>query len=262
MQPSDNLRAVITLAVCSAKGGVGKTSVVLGLASAALRRGTSTLVVDLDPQADATSGLDVTAQRAHDVADVLATPKRKVAEGAVAPSGWVADHPGLLDVLTGSSSSADLDGPGEDPEALTSLRRALRRLDDHDLALLDCPPSLGGLTRRAWQACDAVLVVSDASRFSVAAVDRTLREVRALRSAPAVVGVVVNRFVTRSGEQRFRLEELRSLFGDLVLEPLPDRVAVPQSQGSGVPLHALRSAPAKALAAQFDGVLDRVLATT
>ena len=91
--------------------------------------------------------------------------------------------------------------------------------------------------------------------------DRTLREVRALRSAPVVVGVVVNRYVVRSGEQRFRLEELRSLFGALVLDPLPDRVAVPQSQGAGVPLHALKSAPAKAMAAQFDGLLDRVLAT-
>ena len=251
--------AVISLAVCSAKGGVGKTSVVLGLASAALHRGTSTLVVDLDPQADATSGLDVIAQREHDVAAVLRTPKRRVAEDAVAPSGWVDDQPGLLDVLTGSDASADLDAPGSDEEALTALRRALRKLDDHDLALLDTPPSLNGLTRSAWRAADAVLVVSDASRFSVAAVDRTLREVRALRNAPRVVGILVNRFVPRSGEQRFRYEELQSLFGDLVLDPVPDRVAVPQSQGAGVPLHALRTRPAQAVAGQFDAVLDRVL---
>ena len=250
---------MITLAVCSAKGGVGKTSVVLGLASAALGRGTTTLVVDLDPQADATSGLDVTAQRRHDVAAVLTAPKRQVAEQAVAPSGWVQDQPGLLDVLTGSADSADLDVPGAGTEELKSLRRALRKLDDHDLALLDTPPSLNGLTRSAWQASDAVLVVSDASRFSVAAVDRTMREVRALRSAPQVVGVLVNRYQSRSAEQRFRLEELRSLFGALVLEPVPDRVAVPQSQGAGLPLHALRTAPARAVAAQFDDVLERVL---
>ncbi|WP_432519410.1 ParA family protein [Kineococcus sp. SYSU DK006] len=250
---------MISLAVCSAKGGVGKTSVVLGLASAALQRGTSTLVVDLDPQADATSGLDVSAQRPHDVAAVLRNPKRRVAEEAVAPSGWVSDHPGLLDVLTGSAESAGLDGPDADEEALRSLRRALRKVDDHDLALLDTPPSLNGLTRSAWRAADAVLVVSDASRFSVAAVDRTLREVRALRPAPRVVGVLVNRFTQRSGEQRFRYEELRSLFGDLVLEPLPDRAAVPQSQGAGLPLHALRARTAKTLALQFDAVLDRVL---
>jgi chromosome partitioning protein len=250
---------VISLAVCSAKGGVGKTSVVLGLASAALHRGTSTLVVDLDPQADATSGLDVTAQRDHDVAAVLRTPKRKVAEEAVAPSGWVDDHPGLLDVLTGSASSAGLDTPDADDEALKSLRRALAKLDDHDLALLDTPPSLNGLTRSAWRAADAVLIVSDASRFSVAAVDRTVREVQALRSAPRIVGIQVNRFTQRSGEQRFRLEELQSLFGDLVLEPLPDRVSVPQSQGAGVALHSLRTRTAKTLAGQFDLVLDRVL---
>lgn len=250
---------MISLAVCSAKGGVGKTSVVLGLASAALHRGASTLVVDLDPQADATSGLDVTAQRDHDVAAVMREPRRRVAEDAVAPSGWVDDHPGLLDVLTGSADSAGLDTPEADEEALKALRRALRKLDDHDLALLDTPPSLNGLTRSAWRAADAVLVVSDASRFSVAAVDRTLREVRALRGGPEVVGVLVNRFTPRSGEQRFRYEELRSLFGELVLEPLPDRVAVPQSQGAGVPLHSLRSRPAQAVAERFDAVLDRVL---
>jgi len=250
---------VISLAVCSAKGGVGKTSVVLGLASAALQRGTSTLVVDLDPQADATSGLDVSAHRDHDVASVMRTPRRRVAEDAVAPSGWVDDHPGLLDVLTGSAASAGLDTPETDEEALKSLRRALKKLDDHDLALLDTPPSLNGLTRSAWRAADSVLVVSDASRFSVAAVDRTLREVRALRSAPQVVGVLVNRFNPRSGEQRFRQEELRSLFGDLVLDPLPDRVAVPQSQGAGVPLHSLRTKTARTVAEQFDTVLERVL---
>jgi chromosome partitioning protein len=256
------LTAVITLAVCSAKGGVGKTSVVLGLASAALHRGTSTLVVDLDPQADATSGLDVSAHRDHDVAAVLRTPRRRVAEDAVAPSGWVDDHPGLLDVLTGSAASAGLDTPEADEETLKSLRRALGKLDDHDLALLDTPPSLNGLTRSAWRAADAVLVVSDASRFSVAAVDRTIREVRALRSSPEVVGVLVNRYTQRSGEQRFRYEELQAMFGDLVLEPLPDRVAVPQSQGAGVPLHSLRAKAAKTVAEQFDAVLDRILRTT
>ena len=55
------MRAVIVLSVSSLKGGVGKTSVTLGLASAALARGVPTLVVDLDPQADATTGLDVAA---------------------------------------------------------------------------------------------------------------------------------------------------------------------------------------------------------
>ena len=253
-------RAVITLAVCSAKGGVGKTSVVLGLASSALHRSVSTLVVDLDPQADATSGLDVTAQRPHDVAAVLRTPKRRVAESAVAPSGWVDDHPGMLDVVTGSAASAGLDAPDPAEVDLEALRRALRKLDDHQLALLDCPPSLGGLTRSAWRASDAVLVVSDASRFSVAAVGRTLDEIDALRGGPRVAGVLVNRFSPRSGEQRFRLDELRALFGDLVLEPLPDRVAVPQSQGAGKPLHALRAATARRVAEQFDRVLDLVLA--
>ncbi|MFB9378810.1 ParA family protein [Kineococcus gynurae] len=250
---------MVTVAISSAKGGVGKTSVVLGLASAALERQVPTLVVDLDPQADATTGLDVTAHRDHDVASVLASPKRKIAEAAVAPSGWASDHPGMLDVLTGTSDSAMLDVPEPDGEALEHLRRALRKIGEHDLALLDCPPSLGGLTRSAWAASDLLLVVSDASRFSVAAVDRTLREVAALRRGPRPVGILVNRYNPRSPEQRFRLEELREIAGYLVLDPLPDRAAIGQAQGAGLPVHRVKGVGARQLATRFEEILDRIM---
>src|SRR5689334_20393274 len=69
---------VIVVSVCSLKGGVGKTSVVLGLASAALARGVPTLVVDLDPQADATLSLDITTGLTSDVATVLGASRRNI----------------------------------------------------------------------------------------------------------------------------------------------------------------------------------------
>ena len=250
---------VIVLSVCSLKGGVGKTTVTLGLAAAALRRGVPTLVVDLDPQADATSGLDVTARRKGDLASVLASPKRKVVDDAVAPSGWAQDHPGQLDVLIGSAGSALRDDPTAAGRELTVLAKALRKAPEHELVLLDCPPSLGALTRSAWAGSDAVLVVSDAGRFAVAAVERTLRELAAQDDAGAPLGVLVNRYLPRSPEQRFRYEELRSLVGDLLLEPVPERAAVQQAQGAGVPLHALRTAGARDLCAVFDALLERVL---
>ncbi|PPK92172.1 cellulose biosynthesis protein BcsQ [Kineococcus xinjiangensis] len=253
---------MIVLSVCSLKGGVGKTSVTLGLAAAALRRGIATLVVDLDPQADATSGLDVTARRPHDLAAVLATPKRKVVDGAVAPSGWAGDHPGQLDVLVGSGSSALRDDPEVTGRALQVLSTALRKAPEHDLVLLDCPPSLGALTRSAWACSDAALVVSDAGRFSVAAVDRTLRELAAQDGAARPLGVVVNRYLPRSPEQRFRHDELRELVGELLLPPVPERAAIQQAQGAGVPLHALRGAAARELCATFDDLLGRVLAVS
>src|SRR3954451_10182224 len=101
MGGTGSVRAVIVVSVCSLKGGVGKTSVVLGLASAALAKGVPTLVVDLDPQADATTGLDVVSGES-DVATLLGNPRRKILDAAVRTSGWAGAEPGLLDALPGS----------------------------------------------------------------------------------------------------------------------------------------------------------------
>ena len=88
------------MAVLSLKGGVGKTTAVLGLAGAAADRGLSTLVIDLDPQANATVALDP-GPTAASVADVLDDPRRSVLREAIAPSAWG----DTLDVLVGCRES-------------------------------------------------------------------------------------------------------------------------------------------------------------
>lgn len=257
---------MVVVSVCSLKGGVGKTSVTLGLASAALARGVATLVVDLDPQADATTGLDVAARREASVSDVLAAPKKLALSEAVAPSGWAGDQPGVLDVALGSEASTEHDhsSRGKDVRALAV---ALRRLPGYELVLVDCPPSLGGLTRTGLAASDRALVVTEPSIFSVAAADRALRAVEGLRQddAPALqlLGILVNRFRERSPEHRYRLEELDRLFGPLVMRPpLPERTAVQQAQGATSPVHQWRGHGGAELAAAFDGYLDTVLRST
>jgi cellulose biosynthesis protein BcsQ len=84
---------VHVLSVSSLKGGVGKTTVTLGLASAAFAKGLRTLVVDLDPQSDVSTGMDINIAGHLNVADVLANPKEKTVRAAIAPSasatcGW------------------------------------------------------------------------------------------------------------------------------------------------------------------------------
>ncbi|WP_380168268.1 ParA family protein [Jannaschia sp. R86511] len=254
---------MIVLSVGSLKGGVGKTTVTLGLASAALARGVPTLVVDLDPQADATTGLDVAARRDSTVADVLANPRRGELAKAIAPSGWAGDQPGVLDVMLGSEASTDHDYATR-PRAMRSLATALAKVPWYDLVLVDCPPSLGGLTRTGLVASDRALVVSEPAIFSVAAADRALRAIDALRQSDAPdlmpLGILVNRFRERSPEHRYRLEEMTSLFGPLVLRPpLPDRSAVQQSQGATTPVHRWHGHGGSELAAAFDLHLDRVL---
>lgn len=253
---------MLVLGVCSLKGGVGKTSVTLGLASAALERGLRTLVVDLDPQGDSTLAL-ATAPAAGTVAEVLDDPRLETLNAAIAASAWAEQG---LDVLVGSPDSARHDGYGHDGSTreLDRLRFALAWLHSYDLVLIDCPPSLGGLTRTGLTACDRAVVVTEPGLFAVTAVGRAMRTIDDLRRGPAgqlqPLGVVVNRVKARSIEQAFRLEELSGLYGPLVLSPfVPERAALQQAQGAAQPIHAWPGQGARELAGTFDQLLDRAL---
>ncbi len=255
---------MIVVSVCSLKGGVGKTSVVLGLASAALTKAIPTLVVDLDPQADATTGLDVADPPATTLVDVLANSRRRVLDAAVAPSGWTSDHPGALDVLPGSYEVSVYDGPRTGERALTRLAQHVARLERYRLVIIDCPPSLGALTRSGLVASHRAIVVTEPALFSVTAADRALRAVDELRRsvAPALqpLGVLVNRFRERSPEHRFRVAELADMFGPLVLSPaIPERSALQQAQGASQPVHAWPGPAAMELAQVFDTHLSRIM---
>jgi cellulose biosynthesis protein BcsQ len=255
---------VIVVSVCSLKGGVGKTSVVLGLASAALSRGVPTLVVDLDPQADATMALNVDVPEANVVADVLSNPRRKTVLNAIVPAGWADGQEGLLDVIQGSTASAAHDGPRATDRALGRLGQALERAEGYQLVLIDCPPSFGALSRSGLVASHRAIVVTEPALFSVTAADRALRAIDELRrsNAPALqpLGVVVNRYRDRSPEHRYRVTELSDMFGPLVLSPaIPERSALQQAQGASLPVHRWPGPAAEELAEAFDAHLARVL---
>lgn len=249
------------LGICSLKGGVGKTSVTLGLASAAYAAGLRTLVVDLDPQADTTLALGVSGHARTDVADVLDSPSKSVVESAIVPSLW---NPEKLHIMMGSSESARHDGPTY-THRLTRLQTALEQITHpYDLVLIDCPPSLGGLTRQGLTACDRALVVTELGLFSVTAAGRAFTAIEDIRqtSAPHLqpLGVLVNRVRTRSSEQAFRQEELIGMFGSLVLPTyIPERAALAQAQGAGSAVHDWPSRAAKDLAQRFDEVLNIAL---
>jgi cellulose biosynthesis protein BcsQ len=251
---------VIVVSVCSLKGGVGKTSVVLGLASAALAKGVPTLVVDLDPQADATLALDVTDEGGSNAATVLGAPRRNAGELTLATSGWGAG----LDVLPGSVDVAALDRPSGSERTLARLSSALGSLTGYRLVLVDCPPSLGTITRSGLGASHRALVVTEPALFSVTAADRALHAINDVRrgSAPALqpLGVVVNRYRERSPEHKFRVQELTDMFGPLVLGPtIRERSALQQAQGASQPIHRWPGEPARELAGAFDAHLARIL---
>lgn len=256
-----------TVAVLSLKGGVGKTTVVLGLASAAMRRSVRTLVVDLDPQCNATAALEP-EEPGSGLSEVLAAPDADTLRAAVAPSGWGEE----VDVLVGSEDAEVHNGGEPGNGHLARLTEALSNLDSliaegelpYQLVLLDCPPSLGRLTRSALVAADRALLITEPTIFAVSGVQRAFEAVQAERaeSNPRLqpLGVVVNRMRPRSQEHQFRIDELRDIFGPLVMPvALPDRLAVQQAQGACLPIHQWATPGAREVALAFNLLLARAL---
>ena len=250
------------LSVSSLKGGVGKTTVALGLASAAFSRGLRTLVVDLDPQSDVSTGLDVNPEGYANIAAVLEKPKS--IRSAIAASGWSQHHEGSIDLLIGSPSAINFDGPHPSIREIWKLEEALAVVEsDYDLVIIDCAPSLNALTRTAWAASDRVLVVTEPGLFAVSAADRALRAIEEVRRgvSPRLepLGILVNRTRPQSMEHQFRIKELKELFGSLVLSPqLPERTSLQQAQGAAKPVHLWPGDAAQEMAGYFDQVLDQV----
>ncbi|MBO0596140.1 ParA family protein [Nesterenkonia sp. E16_7] len=258
------------LSVSSLKGGVGKTSVTMGLASAALHQGVRTLVVDLDPHADSTTGLGVTRGAGTEAGQLLRDAKRTTLGDHVVRSGWLDLLPAeqrseaTLDVVVGSALSAAFDRPDIRPRDMRRLRMILDRVTGYDLVLIDCPPSLSGLTRIGWSASDGVLLVAEPSLFSVAGTERTMRAIRMFSSeyAPQLksAGVVVNRARADSTEHEYRLLEMERLYKDkLMLPVLEENPFWQQIQGAAYPVHQWPGEQVKDLAKSFDQLLKQLV---
>jgi cellulose biosynthesis protein BcsQ len=130
--------------------------------------------------------------------------------------------------------------------------------------LIDTSPTLNALTRTAWAASDRVAIVTEPGLFSVAAADRGLRAIEEIRRglSPRLqpLGVVVNRVRSQSVEHQFRVNELRSMFGPLVMSPLlPERTSLQQAQGAARPVHAWPGEASAEMASYFEQLLERVL---
>lgn len=250
------------VAVLSLKGGVGKTTVTLGIASAATHEGRRVLVVDLDPQANATAGLAVPDNHDFSTSDVLYDGRPGVALDAITGTGWGE----LTDCIPAERALEHRAVPsGHDPGR--RLQRALRGVRErYDLILLDCPPSLGELTRNALFAATQAVVVTEPTYFAVQGAQQAVEAVSVARQEGnrdlSVIAIVPNRTRATQSEHRFRLQELHDVFGDVVAEPIAERTAIQQAQGAGVPIHAWKSRGAASAARTFDDLLGRVADVT
>jgi chromosome partitioning protein len=243
--------AMRIVAIANQKGGVGKTTTAVNLATALAATGQRVLLVDCDPQGNASTGLGVGRDARNP--GVYALLLEDAVPGAVVRSTVI---PGLdLVAADEELAGAEIELVGL-PERERRMQRALEQLgggERWDWILVDCPPSLGMLTLNALVAADGVLVPLQTEFFALEGLSHLVRTIERVKGnfnpRLELMGIVLTMFDRRNNLSDLVAADVRAFFGAKVFDtviPRNVRISEAPSHGKPVVLYDVKSAGAQA----------------
>lgn len=259
-------RSPRVLAIANQKGGVGKTTTAINLGTALAAIGENVLILDLDPQGNASTGLGIErSKRALSTYDIITNKHdlRDVRQQTAVPRLSIA--PATQDLL-----GVELE-LSSDPDRTSKLKLAIDRsafayvgLDLLSYILIDCPPSLNILTINAFVAADAVIVPLQCEFFALEGLSQLLNTVDRIRTTLnanlAIHGVVLTMYDPRNSLSSQVAADVRSFLGDKVYDtviPRNVRVSEAPSHGKPVLLYDLKCAGSQAYLKLASEIIQR-----